>query len=75
MKRMACLGLMLCIMLAGFACAEETSGCLCMTEFLPETVPDLVCSPYKIDPDAAMDVLMKSPYLTVETEGHYMGTA
>ena len=74
MKRMTCLGLTLCILLLGFACAEGNSDCLCMTEFLPETVPDLICSPYKIDPSEAMDVLMNAPYLTVDTEGHYMGT-
>ncbi len=75
MKRIVCLGLMLCILLLGLGCAEENSDCLCMTEFLPDTVPDLTCSTYKIDPSAAMDVLMKSPYLTKDTEGHYMGTA
>lgn len=74
MKRVACLGLTLCILLLGFACAEGNSDCLCMTEFLPDTVPDLICSPYKIDPSEAMDVLMNAPYLTVDTEGHYMGT-
>lgn len=74
MKRMTCLGLTLCILLLGFACAEGNSDCLCMTEFLPDTVPDLICSPYKIDPSEAMDVLMNAPYLTVDTEGHYRGT-
>ncbi len=75
MKRIVCLGLMLCTLLFGFAYADENSACVCMTKFLPDTVPDLICSPYKIDPSEAMDVLMKSPYLTVDTEGHYMGTA
>lgn len=74
MKRMTCLGLTLCILLLGFACAEGNSDCLCMTKFLPDTAPDLICSPYKIDPSEAMDVLMNAPYLTVDTEGHYMGT-
>lgn len=74
MKRIACLGMMLCIMLLGLAYAEGNSACVCMTEFLPDTVPDLICSTYKIEPSAAIDVLMKSPYLTVDTEGYYMGT-
>jgi len=74
MKRIVCFGLMLCVMMLGFAYAEGNSTCVCMTEFLPETVPDLICSTYKIDASAAMDVLMNSPYLTVDTEGHYMGT-
>lgn len=74
MKRIICFGLALCVVLLGFAYAEGNSTCVCLTEFLPETVPDLICSTYKIDESTAMDVLMKAPYLTVDTEGHYMGT-
>lgn len=74
MKRIVCFGLMLCVLLLGFAYAEGSSACICMTEFLPETVPDLICSTYKIDESTAMDVLMKAPYLTKGTEGYYMAT-
>lgn len=74
MKRIICFGLALCVVLLGFAYAEGNSTCVCLTEFLPETVPDLICSTYKIDASAAMDVLMKAPYLTVDTKGHYKGT-
>lgn len=74
MKRIVCFGLALCVVLLGFAYAEGNSTCVCLTEFLPETVPDLICSTYKIDASAAMDVLMKAPYLTVDTKGHYKGT-
>ncbi len=74
MKRIICFGLALCVVLLGFAYAEGNSTCVCLTEFLPETVPDLICSTYKIDASAAMDVLMKAPYLTKGTEGYYMAT-
>ena len=74
MKRIVCFGLALCVVLLGFAYAEGNSTCVCLTEFLPETVPDLICSTYKIDASAAMDVLMKAPYLTKGTEGYYMAT-
>lgn len=74
MKRIVCLGLALCFILLGFAYADENSACVCMTKFLPETVPDLICSAYAIDPSEAMDVLMAAPYLTVDTEKYYMGT-
>lgn len=74
MKRIVCFGLALCVMLLGFAYADENSACVCLTEFLPETVPDLICSTYKIDASAAMDVLMKAPYLTKDTKRQYMAT-
>ena len=74
MKRIVCLGLALCVMLLGFAYADENSACVCMTEFLPETVPDLICSTYKIDESTAVDVLMKAPYLTKDTKRQYMAT-
>ena len=74
MKRIVCLGLALCVMLLGFAYAEGNSACVCMTEFLPETVPDLICSTYKIDESTAVDVLMKAPYLTKDTKRQYMAT-
>ncbi len=74
MKRIVYLGFVLCIALLGFAYAEENSDCLCMTDFLPDTVPNLVCSAYTIDPAAAMDVLMNAPYLTKNTEKYHMGT-
>lgn len=74
MKRIVCFGLALCVMLLGFAYADENSACVCMTEFLPETVPDLICSTYKIDESTAVDVLMKAPYLTKDTKRQYMAT-
>lgn len=74
MKRIVCFGLALCVMLLGFAYAEGNSACVCMTEFLPETVPDLICSTYKIDESTAVDVLMKAPYLTKDTKRQYMAT-
>lgn len=55
MKRIVCFGLALCAVLLGFAYAEGNSTCVCLTEFLPETVPDLICSTYKIDESTAVD--------------------
>jgi len=73
MKRIAALGMLLCIVLFSTVYAEELS-CVNMTNYVPNTVPDLICSTYSVDVDSAMNVLMKSPYLIEDTESYYMGT-
>lgn len=74
MKRIIALGLMLCIVLFGVTSAEGSSNCINVTEFIPNAIPNLITSSYTIDPSVAMEILMKAPYLTEDTESYRRGT-